>query len=492
MANNQSGWFKLASTPPIHSKEPGPKAKDPQPPGPKPQTAHPAPARRPAEPRSGGASAAPLHSQTVGPRGPVLMQDTILHEIMEEFANSTTLLRVVHTKGYGALGFFKPAASMAEYTSAAFFQDPARATPVAVRFSLAASDNSTPDTSRNIRGFSTKFYTDAGIFDLLCNSIPVFFVRDAIDVPRTIAALAPSPVNNLPDPDRFWGMFARTPEATNLLVWLFSDVGTAKSFRTIPFFGVSTYVWKNDRGVRRYVKYHWLPVAEMEYIDRREAARLACENPNIAGQELYDAIASQQPVEFDLAVQLMDPADEAALPYDPLDDTKIWDEGRYPLVRVGRLTLNRNPDDFSNQIDKLAFAPANLVEGIELSDDKMLQGRAIVYSDAQRHRLGNHFRELPANRQAGWTPLSMVTSGEDRFVEGVLVRSEIPKQDDFAQAGEFFASLSGRQQQALVENLAADLAAASAENRRGVLAHLRKASPDLAGQVSAQMGRAAG
>lgn len=515
MTDNYNGWFRLANTPPINAAA-GKKRERTEAEIPKPKTqkekneipiesqaltALPeksqieknAPqSESPVENQSLAALSEKsppheLHSQTVGPRGPVLIQDTVLHETLEEFAFSPSIPRVVHTKGYGAFGFFRPFTSMREYTAAGFLQDSSITTPVAVRFSLAASDNSTPDTSRNIRGFSVKFYTKEGIFDLLSNSIPVFFVRDSIKVPATIAALSPSPINNLPDPNLVWGMFARTPEATNLLIWFFSDTGTAKSFRTIRFYGVSTFVWKNTQGVRRYIKYHWLPVAKEEYIDQQEAAKLACENPNIAGWDLYNTIAAKNSVEFNLAVQVMNPADEIMLPFDPLDDTKIWDEKQYPLISAGRLTLNRNPDNFSEQVEKLAFAPANLVEGIEFSDDKMLQGRAIVYSDAQRHRLGRNFRKIPVNRQPDWSPLSMVTSGDGRFVEGKLVRSQIPKPDDFTQAGERYKALSEGQRQSLAENLGASLSEASIENQQIIINYLRKASPQLAEQVNKQL-----
>ncbi len=484
MASDKSGWFKLAQTTLLNSIASHRKANITEPHSIIPTVGK---SMKTGDSTNSNNHMTTQYSQTVGPRGPVLMQDTILHETMADFAFSTNLPRVVHTKGFGAFGFFKPTASMAEYTSAAFLQEPFPVTPVAVRFSLADSDNSTPDTSRNIRGFSIKFYTKEGILDLLCNSIPVFFARDAIKIPEIIAALGPSPISNLPDPNRVWGMFADTPEATNLLTWLFSDVGTAKSFRKIPFFGVSTFVWKNSQGVRRYVKYHWLPVAGVEYIDRHEAARLACEDPDIAGQDLYDTIASKKTVEFDLAVQLMNPSDEATLPFDPLDDTKIWDESSFPLMNVGRLTLNRNVENFSEQVEKLAFAPANLVEGIEFSDDKLLQGRAVVYSDAQRHRLGKDFRKIPINQQANWSPSSMVTSGEGRFVEGKLVRSEIPKHDNFIQAGKRYQSLSKQQKWNLADNLAASLSAASAKNKKIVLGHLQKASPELAEQVASLM-----
>ncbi|HZJ76460.1 MAG TPA: catalase, partial [Oscillospiraceae bacterium] len=383
-----------------------------------------------------------LHSQTIGTRGPGLLQDTVLHETLESFAFSTTLKRVVHTKGYGAFGYFRTTRSMKEYTEAGFLQKTDNQVPVVVRFSLAASNFGTPDTSRNLRGFTTRFYTDEGNFDLLCNHIPVFFVRDAINVPDTISHLAPSPVNNLADPNNFWSLFAKYLEATNILIWLFSDLGTVKSFRHIRASSVSTYVWKNEKNVRRYVKYHWIPMAGEQYINQQEADELACKNPDIAGQDLYDSIAEGKLIEYELCVQIMNPEDEQKLLFDPLDDTKVWDETQYPLLPVGRMILNRNPENYSEQVEKLAFAPANLVPGLEFSDDKMLQGRSFIYSDAQRHRLGPGFRNIPINKQQNWSPKSMVSSGNGRHIAGEIMRSEISKPDNFTQAGQKYDSIS--------------------------------------------------
>ena len=382
------------------------------------------------------------HSQTVGVRGPVLLQDTALHETLETFVFSTTLLRRIHTKGYGAFGHFRTTHSMKEYTKAEFLQTPGQQVPVAVRFSLAASNLGTPDTLRNVRGFSTRFYTGRGIFDLLCNHLPVFFVRDAIRVPDVISHLSPSPVNNLADPERFWSLFAKYPETTNMLVWFFSDLGTVKSLRHIRGYSVSTYVWLNAQGVRRYVKYIWIPMAGQEFIDRQEAQQLACQNPNIAGQDLYDSIAQGKAVEYELRVQLMDPEDAKTLPFDPLDDTKLWDEDRYPSLPVGRMVLDRNPDNYAEQVDKLAFNPANLLPGLEFSDDKILQGRTFIYSDAQRHRLGPDYRNIPVNKQPGWSPASMVSSGDGRHIAGEIMRAEIPNPDNFTQAGQRYEAFA--------------------------------------------------
>jgi catalase len=425
-----------------------------------------------------------FHSQTVGERGPVMEQDNVLHETLETFIHTKLLERPVHVKGYGAFGYFQTVHAMTAYTQLCFLQSPGQQVPVAVRFSLAVSNKGTPDTSRNVCGLATKFYTDHGVFDLVCNHIPVFSVRDAIRFPEFIKAFLPSPVNNLIDPERFWSFVARAPESTSFLVRLYSDAGTLKSLRHIPGHSVNTYVWKNEQGVRTYVKYHWMPLAGVQYIDRQEAARLACENPDYAGKDLFDTLNAGKTVEYGLYVQLMNPKDESFLPYDPLDNTKVWDERQYPLLPVGRLVLNRNPDNYMEQVEKLAFSPSNLLEGAELSDDKILQGRANIYWDSQRRRLGPDFRKIPINHQQNWTPDSLVTSGNGRFVAGRLVRSDVPKQDDFSQAGQYYRALSPLQQEHLVDNLAVDLAGISPETQNIVLGYLYQASSELGKRVA--------
>lgn len=427
------------------------------------------------------------HSQTVGVRGPVLVQDTALHETLETFVFSTTLARRLHTKGYGAFGYFYTTHSMQEYTKAGFLQTPGQQVPVAVRFSLASSNQGTPDTLRNVRGFSTRFYTDGGFFDLLCNHLPVFFVRDAIRVPDVISHLSPSPVNNLADPDRFWSLFAKYPETTNMLIWFFSDLGTVKSLRHIRGYSVSTYVWRNAQGVRRYVKYIWIPMAGQEFIDRQEAQQLACKDPNIAGSDLYDSIAQGKAVEYELRVQLMDPEDAKTLPFDPLDDTKLWDEAQFPSLPVGRMVLNRNPDNYAEQVEKLALNPANLLPGLEFSDDKILQGRTFIYSDAQRHRLGPDYRNIPVNKQPNWSPASMVSSGNGRYIDGEIMRAEIPDSGDFTQATQKYESFSSAEKKSLVDNIASGLVEAQPNTQRIVLRHLEQVSPVLAEMVRNQM-----
>ena len=426
----------------------------------------------------------PLHSQTVGPTGPVLLQDGILHELLEGFVYGNRLPRPIHQKGWGAMGSFRCLRSMSAYTQADFLQEAGRSVPVAVRFSQAAGGAGAPDTLRGIRGMSAKFYTDTGNFDLVCNSLPVFFIRDAIRFPEMAAALSPSPASNLPDPQRLWAFIARTPEATNMAAWYYSDAGTVQSYRRMRAYGVNTFVWKNASGVRRYVKYHWIPLAGERYLDQDEAERRRV-RPDLLGQDLYDTIARGEAVEFDLAVQLMDPADGETLAFDPLDCTKIWDERLYPLTVIGRMALNRNPENYQEQVEELAFSPANLVEGIELSRDKVLQGRSFIYWDSQRRRLGPDFRNLPVNRplKGVWSPERLVTSGEGTEACGEQIRASIPKTDNFSQAGERYRSLDTAARERLVDNIARELYRAPAEVQTCVTGYFYRADAQFGTEV---------
>ena len=232
--------------------------------------------------------------------------------------------RSVHTKGYGAFGYFITQKSMKPYTSAEFLQTPGQKIQTFSRFSLAVSNKGTPDTSRNVRGFSTKFYTNAGVFDLLCNHIPVFLVRDSIKFPAAIKSLSPSPINNLLDPSSFWKFVSENPESVHFLLMLYSDLGTIDNLRRVRYYGVNTYVWKNAQGKKHYVKYHWIPLLGEKNIDRQMSVKIAGENPNIAGEDLYNTIANGKAVEFDLCVQLMSFSESYNLSFDPLDDTKVW------------------------------------------------------------------------------------------------------------------------------------------------------------------------
>ncbi|MBM7839625.1 catalase [Alkalihalobacillus xiaoxiensis] len=504
MDENKSGWFDLGNSKPLISKPPvrgttrteKASASGKKPSNPSNRVQHPHSTTSPSTnsmqhdaqqnrdlTKWVSDEPAELHSQTVGKRGPVLEQDNVLHETLETFVHEKIIERPVHVKGFGAFGYFETLYGMGEYTKLAFLQSPGQQVPVAVRFSLAVSTKGTPDTSRNVRGFSTKFYTDEGIFDLICNHIPVFSVRDAIRFPESIKAFLPSPKNNLIDPDRFWSFVSRAPESMHFVVRLYSDNGTIKSLRHIPGHSVNTYVWRNAEGKRHYIKYRWVPLAGEQYITGKEAAKLAGENPDIAGQDLFQTINGGKTVQYGLYVQVMDPLDANSLPFDPLDDTKVWDEQQYPLHPVGRMVLNQNPDNYMEQVEKIAFSPSNLLDGAELSDDKMLQGRANIYWDSQRRRIGPDFRKVEVNQQKDWTPANLVTSGDGRYVEGELQRSDLAKQDDFAQAGQFYEALSSEGKQHLVENLAQDLESVSADIQSVVFMYLSKCSAELGDRV---------
>lgn len=421
--------------------------------------------------------------RTTAPQAPSPLPDGALHETLNAFVYEKPLERAVHAKGWGAMGYFECTHPMGAFTMLPFLQRPGQRTPTATRFSLAVSSRDTPDASRNVRGFSTKFYAESGVFDLLCNHLPVFSVRDPIRFPESIHALLPSPVSNLSDPSRFWAFAARAPETTHFLTWLYSDAGTLKSLRRLRAYGVNTYVWRNAAGERRYVKYHWVPLAGTEFITAEESAALAGD-PEVAGRDLYTAIAQGEYPQYELKVQLMDPAEGERLPYDPLDCTKVWDVADYPLQPVGRLTLDKNPEDYWEQVEKLAFSPANLLPGAELSGDRLLQGRALVYWDAQRRRLGPDFRKLPVNRQTDWTPDRLTSRGLETEVSRLPAREDQPRQDDFAQAGECYRAFSPEEREHLAANIAKELKGADETVRSTVLGYLRRADEDYFRQVA--------
>lgn len=428
-------------------------------------------------------------SLTVGNNGPVLAEDVLLHETLAEFIHQPAPERAVHNKGYGAFGTFTVYQSMAPYTKACFLQTPGQKIDTFSRFSLAVSNKGTADTSRNVRGFSTKFYTQEGVFDLLCNHIPVFLVRDGIKFPAAIQALRPSLVNNLPCSNQFWQFVAENPESMNFTTMLYSDLGTLDDMRCMRSYGVNTYLWENACGQQYYVKYHWVPLGQMTTIDRETAIRLAGENPHIAGEKLYNTLAQGKAVQFDLCVQLLAVEQAEQALFDPLDATKVWPEEQYPLTHVGRLTLDRNVDCYAEQVEKAAFSPANLVDGIGFSNDRLLQGRVTVYGDAQRHRLGKQFRKMAINRQNCWTTQQIsenVSLGNE--VNGMVQRQSVVRMNDFAQAGVYYRGLCAEQQAHLVDNIAVELWQTSCSVQEQVLSHFQQADVTLARQLEEQIG----
>ncbi|MEN6611572.1 MAG: catalase [Methanoregulaceae archaeon] len=459
------------------------------------------------------------NSLTAGERGPVLLQDVPLIEKLAHFDRERIPERVVHAKGAGAHGYFQVYRSMAPYTKAKFLQDPKKKTPVFVRFSTVVGSRGSADTFRDPRGFAVKFYTEEGNYDLVGNNLPVFFIRDAIKFPDMVHSFKPAPDTGYPVSSsansRFWDFISLSPESTHMITWLHSDRGTVKSFRKMEGFGVNTYIWVNRKGKGVYIKYHWKPAAGIETIDRHEAAKLAGEDPDVAARDLHDWIASGKTVEYELVVQMMEFSDEFSLDFDPLDATKTWPEDKYPLAPVGKMVLDKNPDNFFAEVEQAAFCPASLVPGIEPSADKLLQGRLFSYADTQRHRLGPNYLQIPVNRprvpvsnnqrdgamQSGegfsgtvnFEPNSLgggmpMESGDPTFggrqIEGGHVRRKIPVTNDFQQAGERYRSLSKMEQDHLVDNIVDSLGHANKEIQKRMVGNLTNADKELGKRVA--------
>jgi len=459
------------------------------------------------------------NSLTIGERGPVLLQDVHLIEKIAHFDRERIPERVVHAKGAGAHGYFQVYKSMAYHTTARFLQDPTSRTPVFVRFSTVTGGRGSADTVRDPRGFAVKFYTGEGNYDLVGNNLPVFFIRDAIKFPDMVHAFKGAPDNNIPSAssahNRFWDFISLTPESTHMITWLFSDRGTPRSYRMMEGFGVNTYVWVNTDGKAVYVKYHWKPKLGVQNIDRQEATRLAGVDPDYLTRDLWETIAKGEVVEYELNVQHMDIDEELKQDFDPLDATKTWPEHKFPLIPVGRMTLNRNPANFFTEVEQAAFCPASIVPGIEFSEDKLLQGRTFSYSDTQRYRLGSNFLQLQTNRPfvavdnnqrdgvmqigsfsgpvnyepnslAGGTPKEATTSGKPyaRQIEGKLTRQKISKTNDFQQAGERYRSMSKSDRDSLVGNLVVDLMHIDKEIKKRIIHNLSSADSQLGKLVS--------
>jgi catalase len=343
------------------------------------------------------------NSLKAGVRGPTLLEDFVLREKITHFDHERIPERVVHARGAGAHGFFQVYESMAPYTMARFLQDPAVKTPVFVRFSTVAGSRGSADTVRDVRGFATKFYTEDGVFDLVGNNIPVFFIQDAIKFPDLIHSVKPEPHNEIPQAasahDTFWDFVWLTPEATHMIMWHLSDRAIPRSFAMMEGFGVNTFRFVNQQGQSRFVKFHWKPVLGKHSLVWDEAQKLAGKDPDFHRRDLWEAIERGQFPEYEFAVQMIEEADERKFDFDPLDPSKIWPESLVPLRRIGKLTLNRNTDNFFAETEQVAFCPSHVVPGIDFSDDPLLQGRLFSYLDTQLSRLGSpNFAELPINR----------------------------------------------------------------------------------------------
>ncbi|MER5490940.1 catalase [Streptomyces sp. NPDC002490] len=337
------------------------------------------------------------HSLTVGRDGPVLLQDHYLIEKMAQFNRERVPERVVHAKGSGAYGFFEVTNDVSQFTKAHLFQ-PGRRTEMLARFSTVAGEQGSPDTWRDPRGFALKFYTDHGNYDLVGNNTPVFFVRDAQKFQDFIRSQKRHPRTGLRNNDMQWDFWTLSPETAHQVTWLMGDRGIPKSYRFMNGYGSHTYLWVNGGGERFWIKYHLKTDQGIDFLTQADADELAGSDADLHRRDLYEAIEAGEAPSWTMYVQVMPFADAPDYRFNPFDLTKVWPHGDYPLVEVGRMTLDRNPEDFFVHIEQAAFEPSNLVPGIGPSPDKMLLGRLFSYPDTHRYRIGPNYAQLPPNR----------------------------------------------------------------------------------------------
>lgn len=341
-------------------------------------------------------------SLKAGTRGATLMEDFHFREKITHFDHERIPERVVHARGFGVHGFFQVYKPMTEYTMAAFLQDPHATTPVFVRFSTVVGSRGSADTVRDVRGFAVKFFTEQGNYDLVSNNIPVFFIQDAIKFPDLVHSIKPEPHNEIPQAsaahDTFWDFVVSNPETANMIMWLLSDRAIPRSYRMMEGFGVNTFRLVNAQGVGRFVKFHWKPVLGIHSMVWDEAQKIAGKDPDYHRNDIWNAIETGNYPEYELGIQIIEEKDEFNFDFDILDATKIWPEELVPVQIIGKMTLNRNVNNFFAETEQVAFCPGNVVPGIDFTNDPLLQGRLFSYLDTQLIRLGGpNFHEIPIN-----------------------------------------------------------------------------------------------
>ena len=338
-----------------------------------------------------------------GERGATLLEDFILREKITHFDHERIPERIVHARGTAAHGYFQVYKPMSQYTKAGFLNDSALKTPVFVRFSTVAGSRGSTDLARDVRGFSVKFYTEEGNYDLVGNNMPVFFIQDAIKFPDLIHAVKPEPNNEIPQAasahDTFWDFISLMPESMHMIMWVMSDRAIPRSLRMMEGFGVHTFRLINEAGKSVFVKFHWKPLLGVHSVAWDEATIISGKDPDFHRRDLYDAIESGAFPEWELGIQVVEEKDEHKYPFDLLDPTKLIPEELVPVQRIGKMVLNRNPDNFFAETEQVAFHPGHLVPGIDFTNDPLLQGRLFSYTDTQLSRLGSpNFHEIPINR----------------------------------------------------------------------------------------------
>ncbi|HEX7303057.1 catalase [Lentzea sp.] len=450
------------------------------------------------------------NSLTAGARGPVLLQDLWLLEKLAHFDREVIPERRMHAKGSGAFGTFTVTGDLTAYTSAALFSAAGNQCEMFTRFSTVAGERGAADAERDIRGFATRFYTSEGNWDVVGNNTPVFFFRDPLKFPDLAHAVKRDPRTNLRDPENNWGFWTNLPEALHQVTIVMSDRGIPRSYRHMHGFGSHTYSMINAAGVRHWVKFHFRTRQGIENLTDEQAGELIGRDRESHQRDLYDAIERGEHPAWTLYLQVMPEADAAGYRFHPFDLTKVWSKEDYPLVEAGEMRLDRNPDNYFADVEQVAFTPANVVPGISLSPDKMLQGRLFSYGDAARYRLGVNHHQIPVNHPNGARQVNsyhrdgaMRVDGNQGGVPGiqpnnfgrwaeqpahaepaqavgaVADRFDFREDDDnyFEQPGNLFRLMTGEQQQALFENTARAIKGARRETVEKHVFHCGQADP---------------
>jgi catalase len=346
---------------------------------------------------TGSPAASDRNSLTLGDTGPILLSDHHSIEQMAHFNRERVPERNVHAKGSGAFGVFDTTEDVSAYTKAALFQ-PGASTEMLARFSTVAGEQGSPDTWRDPRGFALKFYTSEGNYDLVGNNTPVFFIRDTVKFPHFIRSQKRRGASGLRDNDMQWDFWTLNPESAHQVTYLMGDRGVPASWREMNGYGSHTFMWVNAAGEKSWVKYHFHSDQGIRNLTQEAANEIAGEDADFHRRDLQEAIANGDFPSWTLSVQVMPYEDAKTYRFNPFDLTKVWPHSDYPLIKVGTMTLNKNPDNFFAQIEQASFAPSSMVPGIAASPDKMLQGRVFAYADTQRYRIGPNYQQLPVNR----------------------------------------------------------------------------------------------
>lgn len=442
------------------------------------------------------------NSQTAGANGPALLQDVQLLQKLQRFDRERIPERVVHARGTGVHGEFVATSNISHLSKATVFRQ-GEHTPVFVRFSSVVHGNHSPETLRDPRGFATKFYTADGNWDLVGNNFPTFFIRDAIKFPDMVHAFKPDPRTNLDDDSRRFDFFSHVPEATRTLTLLYSNEGTPASYRFMDGNGVHAYKLVNAKGEVHYVKFHWKSLQGIKNLDPVQVAQVQSKDYAHLTHDLVGAINKGDFPKWDLYIQVLKPEDLARFDFDPLDATKIWPN--VPEQKIGQMTLNKNVDNYFQETEQVAMAPANVVPGIEPSEDRLLQGRVFSYADTQMYRLGANGLSLPINRprvavnngnQDGALNTGHTTTGvnyepsrlnprpadpDARYsqlaLSGTTQQAKIQREQNFKQTGELYRSYSPKEQQDLIQSFGESLADTDTESKQIMLSYLYKADP---------------